>query len=443
MRIAILSDFHLGYGWGTELEKDSFLHAEEAIKKSLDSDLILVCGDIFDSRVPRTDVWAEAMHILSRALLTENKGIKLVKTINKNLKEISKRSLRGIPIVAVHGTHERRGKGLINAVEALEHAGMLIYLHCNSIIFEKDGEKVAIHGMSGVPERYAKDVLEKWNPKPIEGCFNILVLHQSIEPYVYSPLEPPSLNLSNLPRGFDMIIDGHIHIANQIKLDGTTLLFPGSTIVTQMKKEEALNPKGFYIAEIKDKKLVTNFVKLENMRRFFYEEITLDDTKPIRDQLEAKINSILAAEYEKKPLVRLKILGKESSIIDKEIKSIEKKYSEKTILRIVKELETPEITEKMEFLRNLREKKLSVEEMGLRVLTNNLKELGFEEIFEPDYVLKLLMEGEIERTMNILLGEQLTLRPVLEKSKEELQSKAGEEKKTPRKFKKTGLGRWL
>jgi DNA repair exonuclease SbcCD nuclease subunit len=443
MRIAILSDFHLGYGWGTELEKDSFLHAEEAIKKSLDSDLILVCGDIFDSRVPRTDVWAEAMHILSRALLTENKGIKLVKTINKNLKEISKRSLRGIPIVAVHGTHERRGKGLINAVEALEHAGMLIYLHCNSIIFEKDGEKVAIHGMSGVPERYAKDVLEKWNPKPIEGCFNILVLHQSIEPYVYSPLEPPSLNLSNLPRGFDMIIDGHIHIANQIKLDGTTLLFPGSTIVTQMKKEEALNPKGFYIAEIKDKKLVTNFVKLENMRRFFYEEITLDDTKPIRDQLEAKINSILAAEYEKKPLVRLKILGKESSIIDKEIKSIEKKYSEKTILRIIKELETPEITEKMEFLRNLREKKLSVEEMGLRVLTNNLKELGFEEIFEPDYVLKLLMEGEIERTMNILLGEQLTLRPVLEKSKEELQSKAGEEKKTPRKFKKTGLGRWL
>ena len=76
MKISVLSDLHFGYSRGTRLEKDSFQNAQEAISKCLDSDLILITGDIFHSRIPRTETWAEALKVLSKPLLTKNKGKK-------------------------------------------------------------------------------------------------------------------------------------------------------------------------------------------------------------------------------------------------------------------------------------------------------------------------------------------------------------------------------
>ena len=412
MRIAILSDLHFGYGWNTRVEKDSFDNAEEAISNSLDSDLILIAGDVFDSRTPRTETWAGALRILSKPILTENKGVKLVKTLNKDLDEISRRSLSGIPVLVLHGTHERRPKEQINAIEALEKTGFLIYLHCNGIVFEKDGEKVAVQGMSGVPERYAKQVLDKWNPQPIEDCYNILMLHQSIEPYVYSPLEPPSLNLSNLPKGFNLIIDGHIHTHDLTKINDTTLLLPGSTIVTQLKKEESETPKGLYKVEI-GKETKFNFVPLENNRKFFYEEIELKPDVTVRDQIEEKITRILTEDFKKLPIIRLKILGKETTVVDKELREIEKKHTDKAIIYFAKELESVEMTKKLELLRNLRERKLSVEEMGLQILKKNLEDLKFSSAFDSENMFKLLSEGDTEMAFDILTDQQKTLAQML------------------------------
>jgi len=412
MEIAILSDLHFGYGWNARVEKDSFDNAEEAISNSLDSDLILIAGDIFDSRTPRTETWAGALRVLSKPILVENKGVKLVNTINKNLDEISRRSLSGIPVLALHGTHERRPKEQINAIEALEKTGFLIYLHCNGIVFEKDGEKVAVQGMSGVPERYAKQILDKWNPQPVEGCYNILMLHQSIDPYVYSPLEPPSLNLANLPKGFDLIIDGHIHTHDLTNISDATLLLPGSTIVTQLKKEESETPKGFYKFDL-EKETKFNFIPLENNRKFFYEEIELKPEVTVRDQLEEKITKILNEEFKKPPIVRLKILCKETNIVDKELREIEKKHSDKAIIYFAKELESVEMSKKVELLRNLRERKLSVEEMGLQILKKNLEDLKFSSAFDSESMFKLLSEGDTEMAFDILTGQQKTLTQML------------------------------
>jgi len=284
MLISILSDLHFGYGWNTRLEKDSYENAKEAISKCLDSDLIIIAGDIFDSRSPKTDTWAKTLRVLSKPLLAENKGLKLIEKLNKNLPEISERTLSAIPILALHGTHDRRPKDQINVIQALEQTGFLIHLHLNGLVFEKDGQKVAIQGMSGVPERYAKQIMDKWDPKPIESCYNILIFHQSIEPYVYSPLEPPTLNKSNLPKGFDLIVDGHIHTGDLTNVDSTKLLLPGSTLVTQLKKEEAEKPKGFYQIEIGQETKI-NFIELENNRKFFYKELELKPNVTVRDQI--------------------------------------------------------------------------------------------------------------------------------------------------------------
>lgn len=426
MKIAILSDFHFGYAYNTELEDDSFENADEAVSKALDSDLILIAGDIFDSRLPKTSVWARAIKILVKPLLKESTGVKLV-SCSKDLKEISKRTLSHLPVVAIHGTHERRGGGEINVIQALENAGILIHLHEDTIIFEKDGLRVAIHGMSGVPERYAKGVLYKWNPKPMENCFNILVLHQSIEPYVYSPLEPPSLNLSNLPKGFDLIVDGHVHIANQEKIGNSVMLFPGSTIVTQLEPNEALAEKGFFEIKVNES-LKIEFKGLEKNRKFFYEELKLANTST-REQIDKRIKSFLAKGFVKPPLIKLKLIGKETEVFDQELRDIERKYSGQAIISFAKELESPEIAKKIEFLRSLREQKFSVEEIGLQILKRNLEKLEFGSAFDYDNVFKLLSDGEVERVFNILIGEQITLEKALKESlKEEKQE---------------GLERWL
>jgi DNA repair exonuclease SbcCD nuclease subunit len=405
MRISILSDFHFGFAQNSELENDSFDNAEEAMQKALDSDLILIAGDIFDSRLPKTSTWAKAIKILVKPLIQESTGVKLV-SCTKELKEISKRTLNHLPVVALHGTHERRSKSEANVIEALEHAGILIHLHCQTIVFEKDGVKVAVHGMSGVPERYAKDVMYEWGPLPLPDCFNIMMLHQSIDPFVYSPLEPPSITTSNLPKGFDLIVDGHIHSSGQEKIGNTQLIFPGSTVVTQLEKNEAGARKGFYQVEI-DEYIKINFIPLENNRKFFYEEIKVEGS--LREQIKNIILKILDKGFSKPPIIKFKIVGKETDVLDQDLRDLQNKYSDIASIIFTKELEIPEMIQKIEFLRNLREQKLSVEEIGVEILKKNLDGLNFEPIFDHEQMFDLLSENNSEKAFKILIGEQKIL----------------------------------
>ena len=412
MKVAVLSDFHFGFAYSPELEDDSFENADEAMEKALKADLILILGDVFDSRLPKTQTWAKAMKILVKPLLEESKGIKLISS-TKEMKKVSRRTLEHLPVIAIHGTHERRGKGELNAVEVLENAGLLIHLHCQTVVFEKDGIKVAIHGMSGVPERFAKDLLKQWNPQPLKDCFNILLLHQSIDPYVYSPLEPPSISISDLPKGFDLIIDGHVHQHNQDKLDGTILLFPGSTLVTQFEKAESEVEKGIYFIDLEEKMKV-EFIPLEKNRKFFYEEIQLSEKT--KEEIEKRIEGILKQNFAKPPIIRLRIYGKGIEISDQELRNIEKKFYGRAIIIFAKDFESPEITKKTEFLRALREQKISIEDMGMEIFRKNLEELGFSSSFDFEHVFRMLSEGEIEKTLKILLEEQKTLEKILKKS---------------------------
>jgi DNA repair exonuclease SbcCD nuclease subunit len=264
--------------------------------------------------------------------------------------------------------------------------------------------------MSGVPERYAADTLNKWNPKPVDDCFNILLLHQSIEPYVYSPLEPPSLNTSNLPCGFDLIVDGHIHVSGQDKTDSGIIIFPGSTIVTQLEKNEAGSDKGFFLLYVNNGCEFT-FVPLQTNRRFFYEEVGTD-----REQIENRIRDILSKNLNKPPLIKMRIVGKEADFVERELREMIKKYSGESLLSFSKELESPEVEKKIEFLRNLREQRMSVEEIGIQLLRKSLEQMNFDSVFDYDQAFKLLSGGDVERAFDILIGDQATLTQVLKKS---------------------------
>lgn len=365
----ITSDFHLGYGYNTQREKDCYFVLDEILKEK--ENLILFAGDMFNSRIPRLEVLSEAMDFLIK-LKDKESNVKLLECDKK----VNGRTLQGVPFISIYGNHERR-PNLINPVQTLERAGLLINLHCEKIVLEVDGKKFAIHGMSHVPERYAKDVLEEWDPKPIEGAMNILLMHQNIDPFIYSPLEDVNLKLSDLPSGFDYIVNGHVHWKNEVDLSGGKLLIPGSTIPTQLNKKESQVRKGYFLLneELKFKEI--------KQRSFYYK--TLESKEEVEKFLES------VEKEELKPIVKIKI--KNTSTIDLNI--IEKKFKDRGILIFQREVEKKFEKQRSEIL----SKQLSAEEYGQKLLREKMKLEKLEDltssVLEDDFfgVEKILREN--------------------------------------------------
>ncbi len=380
MKLSIISDMHLGYASGSEREQDSFQAAQEAIEMSADCDAILVAGDIFDTKVPTTDTLIRAMQLFMKTNFWEG-GAKVVEGIGKDLSEFSPLNTAGIPIVAIHGTHERRAKGLMNPVEGMEKAGFVIYLHANGVVLQKGRERVAVQALSGVPDQYAEPALEQWSPKPIQDAFNIFMLHQSISPFLYAD---KTMELESLPKAFDLYIAGHMHEPQKSSHADAPLLIPGSTIQTQLNKE-AVQSRGFWILDTATKEL--SFRELQGQRKVYYRSFE----NPSSGEIEAEIERILEESHEKKPIIRIRLSGKEAALPD-----LQEKYQDQAIISMKKDFEDETLP-----IKTLEEHKLSVQELGRKILRENLQSAGlnpekFESIFE------LLLEKRTEQAQELL-----------------------------------------
>jgi DNA repair exonuclease SbcCD nuclease subunit len=377
MRLAILSDVHLGHGSGSGLSKDPFEALEEAMEKSMGCDLILIAGDLFDSRSPSTETLTRCMEVLIKPLSAEN-GTKLVSGIGKDIGGLTPLHHQGIPVVAIHGTHERRIKGLINPLQALEKAGFLIHLHANGVVLEKAGERVCIQGLSGVPEQFSEAALKRWDPRPERGCLNILMLHQSVSPFMYADHLLP---IERIPKGFDLYVLGHIHESKKSEYAGSPLLIPGSMIPTKLTKEE-LSPRGFWLFDTKTGDAA--FLTLEGQRRVFYIEHEGSQTK-----LESEIEKLLEHPHKKKPLIRVK--GGEL-----DVQSLNARFGERSVLSI-RQLDDKEQPEAV----GIEEQSLSVKELGRSLLRQNLKSAGLDtEVFQG--VFELLENGKPDEALRLL-----------------------------------------
>jgi DNA repair exonuclease SbcCD nuclease subunit len=393
MKISIFSDCHTGFAYGEERGEDSFKALEECIEKSMDSDLILIAGDIFDTRIPKQEVLAKTARILSKAQQYQSKA-KLIEILNKEEHEASPLALRGIPILALHGNHERRAKFLINPVQALEHAGLLIHLNQSTAVFEIDGQKIAVHGMSNVPEMYSRETLREWNPKPIENALNIFMLHQNVGEYIYTPLEPPSMVLNDLPKGFDLYILGHTHWSDKMNLSSGQFLLTGSTAPTTIHKIESEMPKYFHIFDGK-----INSFPIECQRKIIWKEFEFEGG--IREKVENFLATIPLQNP--KPIVFVRIKGKiPRETLPPNFSDIEERFKDRVIVNLSKSFEVEGFEEQVELLRMLRDQKLSPEEHGLKILQDFLKQnnckIKIEEIFEyliteePDSAFNMLFK---------------------------------------------------
>ncbi|QQG39897.1 MAG: DNA repair exonuclease [Candidatus Aenigmatarchaeota archaeon] len=382
MRIAFISDTHFGFGRSTERSEDAWDTFEEAVARieELECDLIVHAGDMFDTKLPRPEEWSRALRTLAR-----------LKT----------------PLAVIHGNHERRGKGLTNPVEGLAQGGHFDYINANHKLYEFGGARVAVHGIGWVPEAYARDVLQHWNPKPVEGAFNILVMHQSIHPFIFNPIEPPSIRLEDLPAGFDLYVDGHIHEHQVTTAHGKPFMIVGSTVTTQVNKAEASGGKSFVVVEVDGAKTNIQTVPLLSARRVFYKEIEINDRPPqeTKKLVEAYVEDVLKQRFDRKPLIRVRVKGrlpKGVSFSDTNLKDLRDAYAEKCILSIGSRLSEESFGRHV--LQEIREQRLSLDELGFKLLREFLKQqksgFRFEDVFEH------LVEGDAEATLVTLLAEK-------------------------------------
>ncbi|MEI8364315.1 MAG: metallophosphoesterase [archaeon] len=397
MKIAITSDWHLGYLWGDpKLEMDSFTHLSEAfsIMKEEKVDLVLVSGDLFDKQTPVPEVFYEAINLFNKVIIENKLNLKTDEQILK------------IPMIGIPGNHEYRGKGYKSTIELLEIMGFIKYLHGDSITINN----VSVFGLSGIPDKYALDVLKKWNPTPIPNNYNILLIHQSFREYL--PFDDESiLTLGNLPGGFDLIVNGHLHWKAFEKLEqGGAFIMPGSTIATQNKKIESDTPKGFYILDTTSKEL--KFIELKETRPVIYIDLSFKKSNP--KDIEAKVNEelekIKLKEHKKDPFVRIRIKGDlESGFFSKDIdlKKFEIIYPN-FYLSFANNIEEKSLKESIDKLKELEKNRGNIEEITKEIFIEQIKQTKVSPDFDYQTIYELLEKGDIEKAKALIFKKPST-----------------------------------
>jgi DNA repair exonuclease SbcCD nuclease subunit len=355
MKIAVLSDLHLGYA---RFEDDSYVQAACAVTDACaKADLILCAGDVFDVKIPKLETLKKAVDIFRNAR---------------------------VPIYAIHGNHERRARDMVNPAQLLSASSSLRLLHGESEIFEKDGEKVQVLGMGSVPEEYADDALKKIMERfrKEEGAVSILMLHQSIRELVPGGKDELSLDaLEALP--FDLIVNGHIH--ETVSMLGGRFLIPGSTVITQLKKDE-MAPRGYFLYDTKTRK--SEFVPIPS-REFFYEEITFEGSGEA--DVGERVKELVGRIREKSPraIIAIKLDG----TLKGGLTGADIRIGSYADVFIDNRLNVESLGAKLQKIRSSREASLSMRDMALKEL--NSKTSGKITLFETsDLFEKLLSSPE-------------------------------------------------
>jgi len=354
MKIALFSDTHLGYA---RFEADSYVQAERTlVEASKQADLILCAGDIFDVKIPKLETLKRAVEIFNRAT---------------------------VPVIAIHGNHERRSRDTVNPVQLLAASTNIILLHGQDTVFEKNGQKIQIFGLGSVPEEYAEEALKRTLErfKPVDGALKILLIHQSIKELVAGAGEEElSLEyLETLP--FDLIVNGHIH-KTITQLDGRFII-PGSTVITQFKKEE-MEGKGYFLYDTESRK--SEFIPIAS-RPFFYEELVFAEAN--ETQIREKVRERVEAIKKEKPdaLIAIKLEGTLKEGLSGSDISLDAYEN----VSIDNRLNVESLGAKLERIRDLRTESLSIKELALRELER--KTNGKITLFDSSEIFDKLVEG--------------------------------------------------
>jgi DNA repair exonuclease SbcCD nuclease subunit len=384
MKIAIVSDMHIGY---ERFVEDAYVQAKEALEKASEmADIIIMPGDVFDRRSPKPEIIAQAINIFRdlskkdwKARVTDFKGR-------------GTKTHTDVPVVGISGTHERTAFGKDNPLTLLGLAGLIVDSSEATTTIKKGNEIVSIFGLGGLSEERVKETLKELDPQPVKGSFNIFMFHQSV--YEILPFSDDFIHYSDLPKGFDLYVDGHIHSRVEEKVHGKLFLIPGSTVLTQLKEGEQ-EEKGFILFDTE--KYSYEFIKI-NCRQLVFKNLDFKDVKPneVKTRCEEEIDEILS-KSRSMPIIKLKLQGTIDSgfsSTDMPLHSVVVKYSSKAMIEIDNsKLINPQMQSEIENLRDNKIGNMPVKELGMNILGEKLKEQKFDGKINYAELFNILSDG--------------------------------------------------
>ena len=380
MKIGILSDFHLGY---ERFFEDAYTQAREAVEKASElADMLIIPGDIFDYRRPEPEVMAQAVELF-RDASKKDFDAKVVEYTGKALYTTK-------PIIAIPGTHERRSEGAIDSVDVLHLAGLLVEVNKSKVVIEKDGERVSVFGIGGIADERFRDVIKELAFVPDKNSFNIFMIHQTL--YELLPFSKDFTHIEELPEGFDLYVDGHIHSRVETKCHGKDFLIPGSTVLTQLKGVEQ-DEKGFIIYDTKTKTYTFNKI---SSRPFSLVRLDIEGKEPktITENIQLAIeNEIKNNKTNKKPIIKIEIIGKIKEgfkPIDINLGSISS-HSNDAIIEITKNnVEEISNSKEAEELRSGNMENISIKDFGISIFLEKLSKNKYSLAANPSKLFDIL-----------------------------------------------------
>ncbi len=395
MKIAILSDFHLGY---ERFRDDAYVQAKEAVEKAAGlADMLIMPGDLFDFRHPKPEVIAEAINVF-RDLSSREFKARVVSFEGAGKRYTDK------PIIVIPGTHERRSEQDVDSVDLLMLAGLAVSVNRAKAVVEKDGERVAVFGVGGVADERFRGALEQAAFKPEKGAFNILMFHQTL--YELLPFSETFMHIEELPAGFDLYVDGHIHSKFIGSCHGKPFLIPGSTVLTQLRKEEQ-EEKGFFVFDTKDSSYEFHKIKCRQFK-FLKIDITGSDPGVVREKVEKEINAALDDFTGEKPVVRVELTGtmkRGFKSYDLDMAGIAKSFSEATVEMGKDRIEKVDEDLEVQAVRAGLLENVSIRDYGLSVFLEKLKN-NYSLKLSPSQLFDILSaEGKKDAVLNKALEE--------------------------------------
>lgn len=243
-------------------------------------DLVVISGDLYDGDWP-----------------DHNTGLFFVKGVTQ-LAEA------GIPVAIVRGNHDAASK-LTKSLRLPRNVHLLADAKPETVVLDEIG--VAVHGQSFVMPAVLDDLASAY-PAPIQGCFNIGLLHTSLNGRPgHDNYAPTTLDVLR-GKGYDYWALGHIHAA-EIVLREPWVVYPGNTQGRDIRESGA---KGCSLVSVENGVVLDHrAIALDVMRwdKLLLDIATLPDLDSLLDAATVEIRRRLAQSDGRTLALRVRIAG--------------------------------------------------------------------------------------------------------------------------------------
>lgn len=363
MKFAHIADCHLGAWRSQELQQLSLKAFDIAINKCIQEkvDFVVIAGDLFDVAMPGVDILKEAVSIIKR--LKEN----------------------NIKCFLLAGSHDFSitGKTFLDVLERADlFRNVFIMNHkenTNELEIFHDAElKVSFAGIAGKKAGIEVNLFKNLKVKNLpKDTFKIFIFHTTLTESKPEDMKfVDSIDIAQLPEGFDYYAGGHLHLVAKHRKGNTFVTYPGPLFPNNFEELEKLEHGRFFIVEVDEKNKQT-IIKEEEIKLKDIVRISCDVDSLNPNVATDKILNEIEKYNVKDKIVLLKLSGVLSSGRTSEInfeKIKEKLHESYCYLKNTSALNTKE------FKIDLKDKGDDIETIERNIILEYLKnELEFRE----------------------------------------------------------------